>query len=362
MNFKTISIISVLSISAAAFAAVVPAPTAVRDGAIPAEPTTVEETQVVEEPVAEAPVEQPQVEESSVPVEQTAPEAMTEPVAEPPAQPVEQSSQVVTPTPTAVRNASNPVSTYPTPTAVRRADANTVPPVTYYNTAYAPVQTVYVAGEPNGDTITLDELRGYVPFKVAFGVQGFLGSFALTDYDYYDDSFFDLSLRLGLTSILPLNKYTVAMKIGAIYEQSKATNTIYYFDRSANAEYSYHVSFKQRRVNFPVLFSFKSPRSNIMFDFGAQLSLAFYDKLHYSYNDGTKHEDTIDMIDEDYRNSLDWSLVLGMEFRVNKNVALNFRFDYGLNCLYNSFDGDYIIKVDELTSSAFLVGLTFYIQ
>lgn len=377
MNKKIISIVSLLSISVAAYAASIPAPTAVRNGAAPVTPvpTTVrdgasavatapmEEIPVAEAPAADAPAVDAPAAETVAADEQVPANADVTPVAEAPAPAVAPAPSDVVASPAAVRSAPSAPASYPAPVAVRKADPDTLPLVTYYTTSYVPVPTTYVAAESNGDTVTLDELRGYVPFKVAFGVQGFIGSFTLQDYDYYDEGFFDLSLRLGLTSILPLNKYTVAMKIGAIYEQSKASNTFYYYDRRVHTEKSYHLVFKERRINFPVLFSFKSPRSNIMFDFGAQLSLPFYDKLTYSTSDGkVKQKYTVDMIDEDYRCALDWSLVVGMEFRANKNIALNLRFDYGLNSQYNSFDEDDVIKVDGLTSYAILAGLTFYFQ
>lgn len=364
------SIIAVLSMSAAVFAAEPPAPTAVRaaDTAPAAETAPVAEPAA---PVAEAaPAEAAPAE---TPVAEVAP-AETAPVSD--AAPVEAAPAAEDPmAPTAVRNGAAPVASAsepatvsaPAPTTQRRVDVDTLPPATIYRTTYAPVKTVYVAEESHGDTVTLDELRGYVPFKFSLGVQAFLGTYALTDYSYYDDSFFDLSMRAGLTSILPLNKYTVALKIGAIYEQSQASSTLYYREGfgTSRRDVKYNVKFKERKIDFPVLFSFKSPVSNVMFDLGAQASVGVYDKLTYSYNGydskgaEKKYKTTVDMIDEDYRNTLEWALVFGLEFRANKYVAMNLRFDCGLSSLYDSFD-DEVIKVDDLTSSAFLVGLTFY--
>lgn len=351
MNIKMKSIIAALTMSAAVFAAEPAAPTAVRaaDEAPAAEPAApaaevsapASEGVVESAPAVAAPAE-------AAPVEPVAPSAVRDgaapvasaPAAEPAAAPA-------------------PAVAAPAPTTQRRVDPDTLPPVTYYRTVYAPVKTVYVGEDAQGDTVTLDELRGLVPFKMSLGVQAFIGTYSLSDYSYYDDSFFDLSLRVGLASIIPLNKYTVAMKIGAIYEQSKAGSTLYYTQGFGNSrrETKYQVNFKERKIDIPVLFSFKSPHSNVMFDIGAQPSVAIYDKM--SVKQSGVGEKRVDMIDEDFRNTLEWSLVFGMEFRANKYIAMNLRFDCGLSSLYDSFD-DEIIKVDDLTSSAFLVGLTFY--
>lgn len=350
MNIKMKSIIAVLTMSAAVFAAETPAPTAVR--AADAAPAA-------EAPAAEpaAPVAEAAPAEAAAPAE-VAPAAETAPV-EPMAPTAVRDGAAPVATAPAAESAPAPVSA-PAPTTQRRVDPDTLPPATVYRTVYAPVKTVYVSQEESqGDTVSLDELRGLVPFKMSLGVQAFLGTYSLYDYSYYDDSFFDLSLRAGLTSIIPLNKYTVAMKVGAIYEQSKASSTLYYTQGfgSSRKETKYHVSFKERKIDIPVLFSFKSPHSNVMFDIGAQPSIAIYDKM--SIKEGNNPEQRIDMIDEDFRNTMDWSLVFGMEFRANKYVAMNLRFDCGLSSLYDSFDHS-IIKIDDLTSNAFLVGLTFY--
>lgn len=359
MNIKIKSIIAVLSMSAAVFAAETPAPTAVRaadaapvaEAAPAAEPAApvAEAAPAEAAPAAEPVAEAPAAEAAPAAEDPMAPMAVRDgaaPVASAPAEPV-------------AEPAAEPAVAAPAPTAQRRVDTDTLPPVTYYRTVYAPVKTVYVAQDAQGDTVTLDELRGLVPFKMSLGVQAFLGTYSLSDYSYYDDSFFDLTLRAGLTSIIPLNKFTVAMKIGAIYEQSKAGSTLYYTQGfgSSRRESKYQVNFKERKIDIPVLFSFKSPHSNVMFDIGAQPSIAIYDKM--SIKESGKGETRIDMIDEDYRNTLDWSLVFGMEFRANKYVAMNLRFDFGLSSLYDSYDSQ-IIKVDDLTSSAFLVGLSFY--
>lgn len=361
MNIKMKSIVTVLAMSALAFAAEPAAPTAVRAADAAA-------------PVAAAPAAAPAPEAApAAPAAQAAPAAAPE--AQVPAAPAEE--PVVEPVaPTAVRAADAaapvaaapapaepaPVAAAPAPTQQRRVDVDTLQPAVVYRTTTVPVKTVYVAERSGEDSVTLDELRGLVPLRFAIGAQAFLGGYFLNDYAYYDNSFSDYTWRVGLSSVLPLNKFTVALKLGVLYEQSLASGTLHYDDRSARSVTVYTLDFKQRKIDVPVLFSFKAPYSGLMFDLGLQASFAVYDKFKLSTTQegGKKHSERIDMLDEGYRKKMGWDLVFGIEYWANKHIALDVRFEGGFSDLYDSFEDD-VIKLSDLSSSAFLIGFSYYL-
>lgn len=351
MNIKMKSIVTVLAMSALAFAADPTAPTAVRaaDAAAPVAAAPAPEAAPAAEPAAPAAAPEaqaPAAPAEEIPVEPVAPTAVraadaAAPVAAAPAEPA-------------------PVAAAPAPTQQRRIDPDTLQPAVVYTTTTVPVKTVYVAERANGDTLTLDELRGFVPLRFNIGIQGFLGGYFLSDYTYYDNSFDDFTWRVGLSSVLPLNKFTVALKLGVLYEQSLAGGTLHYDDRSSRTTTVYNLDFKQRKIDVPVLFSFKAPYSNLMFDLGLQASFAVYDKFELaSTENGRKRTQRIDMLDDGSRKKMGWDLVFGFEYWANKHIALDVRFDGGFTDIYDSYD-DGVIKLSDLSSSAFLIGLSYY--
>lgn len=352
MNIKIKSIVTALSLSALAFAAEPAAPTAVRAADAAA-------------PVAQAPAAAPATEAAPA----AAPEAQAlaapaeEPVVEPVAPMAVRAADAAAPVAQAPAPAEPaPVASAPAPTQQRRVDPDTLQPAVVYRTTTVPVKTVYVAERSGEDTVTLDELRGLIPLRFTVGAQAFLGGYFLNDYGYYDNSFDDFTWRVGLSSVLPLNKFTVAMKIGVLYEQSLAGGTLHYDDRTARTVTVYNLDFKQRKIDVPVLFSFKAPYSGLMFDIGLQASFAVYDKFKLSATQegGKKHTERIDMLDEGFRKKMGWDLVFGIEYWANKHIALDVRFDGGFTDLYDSFNDD-VIKLSDLSSSAFLIGLSYYL-
>ena len=352
MNIKIKSIVTALSLSALAFAAEPATPTAVRAADAAA-------------PVAQAPAAAPATEAAPA----AAPEAQAlaapaeEPVVEPVAPMAVRAADAAAPVAQAPAPAEPaPVASAPAPTQQRRVDPDTLQPAVVYRTTTVPVKTVYVAERSGEDTVTLDELRGLIPLRFTVGAQAFLGGYFLNDYGYYDNSFDDFTWRVGLSSVLPLNKFTVAMKIGVLYEQSLAGGTLHYDDRTARTVTVYNLDFKQRKIDVPVLFSFKAPYSGLMFDIGLQASFAVYDKFKLSATQegGKKHTERIDMLDEGFRKKMGWDLVFGIEYWANKHIALDVRFDGGFTDLYDSFNDD-VIKLSDLSSSAFLIGLSYYL-
>ena len=232
----------------------------------------------------------------------------------------------------------------------------TTEPTTVRNAEYTPVQTVYVAQNPGKDTVTFDELRGFVPIKTLIGLQGAVGSYIISsnrdNFDYFED-YYGLTWRVGAFTVFPLTDYTVGLRLGVLYEQSEASTTETYISNSIKAK------FKQRKIDVPVLFAFKSPRSTFMFEVGTQMSFPIKDEFKVSYTDESYK---LDMIDKDYRKMLDWDLVIGFAVRANKYVGLDFQINGGFSEMYDCEKVEYdLFNLNSLSASSFMLGLSFYI-
>ena len=344
MNQKISGILSVLALSAMAFAQAPEAAPAAAPAA---------------EPVAAAPA----AEQAPAPAEATAAPAAEAPAAAAPADaaseapapvavrggevPPQESASVAAPAPTETKTVTKIVyqPVYTTePTAVRNADN-------------PPVQTIYVAQTQGKDTVTFEELRGFVPVKTLIGLQGAVGSYIISSnrdsyYGEFED-YYGLTWRVGAFTILPLTDYTVGLRLGVLYEQSEASNTETYASTSIKGK------FKQRKIDVPVLFAFKSPRSTFMFEVGTQMSFPIKDEFKVSYPDDSYK---LDMIDKDYRKMLDWDLVIGFAVRANKYVGLDFMINGGFSEMYDCEVANYdLFNLNSLSASSFMLGLSFYI-
>ena len=366
MNRKLTGILSVLALSAMSFAQ---APAT----AAPAAPAA--------EPVAAAPAAAPAEQPAPAAAEQAAPAAPeTAPaaVAAEPA-PDASASSATEAAPVAVRgaDAAAPAAAEPVvaeepavtvaPKAVRGADKqsseeavqrfrdarNTV----YYETVYTgedgvPVRTVYVAQRDTKDTVTMDKLMGLHPMKFKIGAHGSVGAYQLAGNDWDSDQYNGMNWKAGIMSIIPLNAYTMGIKLGVLYEQAKASES--YIVNEVPTSYK----FSQKKIDIPVLFTFKAATSRIFFDLGAEMSIPVYDKLRLSYTDAkdNKHTDKIDMMD-DYRNSMDWAFVFGFSVMANQYISLDISANLGMSDLY---DGHMKYLNLNLDASSFNVGISVY--
>lgn len=353
MNIKMKSIVAVLSVAAAVFAAEPAAPATTESAPAAVEqtaaPASVEATSAAEPaPVAEsAPVAETPVAETPVA------EVPAETVNQPASAPVDEAAA-----PVAVRDGKTVAAPAPTETKVVYQPVYTGDPTAVRGSGAAPVQTVYVAQKPGKDTVTFEELRGFVPMAMTFGVQGFVGSYLLLsdDDDYYYDDFDEytgMTWRAGVFGIFPLNEYTIGLKLGVFYEQSEASASSAYYEAKGK--------FKQRKIDVPVLFAFKAPRSSFMFEIGAEADFAITDKFKASFDN--RKNSKIDMMDKDFRNPVDWNLVMGFSVKANRYVGLDLLVNLGLSNLYDADNSDimHLFAIDGLSSSSFLLGLSFYV-
>ncbi len=325
MNIRFTSIMAVLATAATVFAAEPAAETAVpaAEAAVVAAPAA----EPVAEPAAESAVAAAPVEEVAAPAEEAAPAA--------------------------VETASDEA---PAPSAVRGGKSTK----TIVVESRPASQNVYV--QQNAQPATVQRTRNYEPQKVSYGVQAFVGSFFFMD-DIFDYDMSGMTWRAGLHLSLPLNDYTSALKVALLYEQSDAST-------SDDNSYSSSRKIKQRKLNIPVLFDFKGPRSIVSFGVGASVDIPLTDTFSYICNgtdtkdrgnlkhtDGNGGRHKFDMIDSDQRKSVDYSLLLGFSIRPHKMLSFDLRYELGLNKLY---EDDFDLGVDN-TSSAFTLGLSFYV-
>jgi hypothetical protein len=178
-------------------------------------------------------------------------------------------------------------------------------------------------------------------------------------YSSYDDDYnlhdYDgLTWRAGITGIIPVTQYTIGVKVAALFEQSEAKAS------GHTSKYSLKGKFKQRKVDVPVLFAFKAPRSGLMFEIGTQASMAIKDEFRATIDGKTSK---IDMMDKDYRNTIDWDIVCGFSVMANRYLGFDFRFNVGISNLYDTDNSESmkLFEVDDLSSTSFLLGASFYI-
>jgi len=367
MNRRLTGILSVLALSAMSFAqapaaaapAAAPAaePVAAAPAAAPAEqsaPAATEQAAPATETAAAPEAAPAAVTAESAPEAEAAPVAVrgadaAAPAAEPASAPVEEPA--VTVAPKAVRGADPQSSDE----AVQRfRDArNTV----YYETVYTgedgvPVRTVYVAQRDAKDTVTMDKLMGLYPMKFKIGARGSVGAYQMAGSEWDSDHYDGMVWKAGIMSLIPLNEYTMGIKLGVLYEQAKASESYTIYGVPTTFEFS------QKKIDIPVLFTFKAANSRIYFDLGVEMSVPLYDKLRISYTDkeDKKHSSRTDMMD-DYRNPIDWAFAFGFSIMANQYVSLDIAANLGMSDLY---DGHMKYMNLNLDASSFNVGLTFY--
>ncbi|SIO02483.1 porin family protein [Fibrobacter sp. UWB11] len=267
-----------------------------------------------------------------------------------------------------------PENLFSEPTAVRGADA--AKPVQkkptkkfVYRPVYSPaeiepnnnaVKTIYVSEVASPDTIDMDQLRGRIPLKFTFGIQGFVGSAFLSGdngrYEY--DRYSGLAWSVGAFALFPLDEYNMAFKTGVLFDHDKVSNS--YNDTYNETFGEYRTSFNQYRISVPLLLSLKSANSNFFFDVGVQPSFAVSDNFKLKSSDQSSSKAVNikeDMLDNDYRSVIDWSIVFGFGIRANRYIGFEARFIWGINNQYDDYNA---WPINNLSSKAVSVGATFY--
>ena len=225
-----------------------------------------------------------------------------------------------------------------------------------------PVKTIYVSEPVVADTIDMNQLRGLVPIKFTFGLQGFIGAGYLSGdngyYDYEYDSYSGLTWSVGAFALFPLDEYNMAFKAGVLFEHSKVRSSFETYDKDKESVSEWRASFSQYRISIPLLLSLKAARSRIHLDVGIQPSIAVADEFKLKNSKDKSVGGTYDMMDNESREPLDWSIVLGVGFRVNRYVGFDARFNWGIDNMYDDFNE---WRINDLSSKSFAIGATFYV-
>lgn len=385
MNLKITGIVSVLALAAmslaapaAAPAAAAPAtaaPAAATEAAPATEAATPEAAPAAEATAtaapaatAEAPAAEPAAATSAPaePAAEAAPEQAAADAAPAEETPAASAAAEEAGAPMAVRGGEAPAPSQNAPASEPAAAAPAPTQTVVYRTVYSAepvelsgtqVRTVYVTQTSAPDSMSFDDLRGLVPMKWSLGVQGFIGSYHM--YSSYNDDYnlhdYDgLTWRAGIAGIIPVTQYTIGVKVAALFEQSEAKAS------GHTPKYSLKGKFKQRKVDVPVLFAFKAPRSGLMFEIGTQASVAIKDEFRATIDGKTSK---LDMMDKDFRNTIDWDIVCGFSIMANRYLGFDFRFNIGLSNLYDTDNSEAmkLFEVDDLSSTSFLLGASFYI-
>lgn len=376
MNLKVSGIISVLTLAAAVFAAPQAQPAAnaapAAANAAPAQEAAPAATETAAAPAAPE-TTAPATAAEAVPEQAAAPATEQAAAPEQTAAPAEAPAVEAAPTeeaaaPMAVRGGEVPAaSSAPAPEQEAAPAAAPAPTQTVvYRTVYSSepvelsgtkVHTVYVSPTDAQVSTSFDDLRGLIPMKWSLGVQGYIGSYHMySSYsdDYYLHDYDGLTWRAGLTGIIPVTQYTIGVKVAALFEQSEAKAS------GHTARYSLKGKFKQRKIDVPVLFAFKAPRSSLMFEIGTQASMAIKDEFRATVDGKTSR---LDMIDKDFRNTIDWDIVCGFSIMANQYLGFDFRFNIGISNLYDTDNSESmkLFEVDDLSSTSFLLGASFYL-
>lgn len=275
---------------------------------------------------------------------------------------------------TAVEQELAPENLFAEPAAVR--GENAAKPVVkqttkkfVYRPVYSPaeiesrggsVKTIYVSERVSADTIDMDQMRGLIPLKFTFGLQGFIGSAFLSGdngrYEY--DRYSGLAWSVGAFAVFPLDEYNMAFKTGVMFEHDKVNNS--YNDVYKETYGEFRATFSQYRISVPLLLSLKSAKSNLFFDVGVQPSFATADDFKLK-SSGVASDKAVnikeDMMDNDCRSVIDWSIVFGFGIRANRYVGFEARFSWGIN---NQYDDYGAWPINNLSSKSISVGATFY--
>ena len=82
-------------------------------------------------------------------------------------------------------------------------------------------------------------------FKV--GAHGSVGAYQLAGSEWDSDHYDGMVWKAGVMSIIPLNEYTMGIKVGVLYEQAKASESYRIYDVPTTFKFS------QKKIDIPVL-------------------------------------------------------------------------------------------------------------
>ncbi|WP_244263690.1 hypothetical protein [Fibrobacter succinogenes] len=160
---------------------------------------------------------------------------------------------------------------------------------------------------------------------------------------FFEGAFF----QAGASVQWPLLKYYLVVRLGVLFEYAPLflSEPLYVEDGNGEDKRVTEGGLSQGRIAFPILFAVKPRSSFVSFEFGSQISIPLFDKLEL---DGAR--------DRELDSSMEFSMLLGVGFRVNERIYLDLLLDAKFYHKYNERFAD---GLAHWSSVAIKAGVTF---
>jgi len=160
---------------------------------------------------------------------------------------------------------------------------------------------------------------------------------------FFEGAFF----QAGASVQWPLLKYHLAVRLGVLFEYAPLylSEPLYVDDGKGEYKRVSDGYLSQGRIAFPILFAVKPRSSFVSFELGSQISIPLFDNLEL---DGAR--------DRELDSSMEFSMLLGVGFRVNERIYLDLLWDAKFYHKYNERFAD---GLAHWSSAAIKAGVTF---
>ena len=160
---------------------------------------------------------------------------------------------------------------------------------------------------------------------------------------FFEGAFF----QAGASVQWPLLKYHLAVRLGVLFEYAPLylSEPLYVDDGKGDYKRVTDGYLSQGRIAFPILFAVKPRSSFVSFELGSQISIPPFDNLEL---DGAR--------DRELDSSMEFSMLLGVGFRVNERIYLDLLLDAKF---YHKFNEKFADGLADWSSAAIKAGVTF---
>lgn len=160
---------------------------------------------------------------------------------------------------------------------------------------------------------------------------------------FFEGAFF----QVGASVQWPLLQYHLAVRLGVLFEYAPLflSKPLYIEDGNGGYKRVSDGGLSQGRIAFPILFAVKPRSSFVSFELGSQISIPLFDKLEL---DGARNREL--------DSSMEFSMLLGVGFRVNERIYIDLLLDAKFYHKYNERFAD---GLDDWSSVAVKAGVTF---
>ena len=160
---------------------------------------------------------------------------------------------------------------------------------------------------------------------------------------FFEGAFF----QAGASVQWPLLQYHLAVRFGVLFEYAPLflSEPLYIEDGNGGYKRVSDGYLSQGRIAFPILFAVKPRSSFVSFELGSQISIPLFDNLEL---DGAR--------DRELDSSMEFSMLLGVGFRVSERIYLDLLLDAKFYHKYNERIAD---GLAHWSSVAIKAGVTF---